>query len=187
MKRPQNSLSERSVTRYLLSGVPFIIFFGTLTHFIFEWSNQAVLVGLFVPVNESVWEHLKMSFWPTFLWFLGALLVFRGKGDFSASRLLLAAATALFVCPLTIVTFFYTAEGGFGIESLWVDGLLFFLGIILGQCAAVHVYRYAKPSRLWVGVAAGFVLLFIAALILFTFRQPHLPLLLDKPTGTYGI
>ena len=187
MTSPQNPLADRAAVRYLLYGIPFIIFFGTLTHFIFAWSGNTVFVGLFVPINESVWEHLKMSFWPTLVWFLLVFLFFREKGELSASRLLLAAAAALFVCPLIIVTFFYTMKGAFGIESLLVDGILFFLGIIVGQIAAVHVYRYAEPNRFWLYAAAGFILLFMAALISFTFWQPHLPLFLDKPTGTYGL
>jgi uncharacterized membrane protein len=187
MTSPQNPLADRSAVRYLLYGIPFIIFFGTLTHFIFAWSGNTVFVGLFVPINESVWEHLKMSFWPTLVWFLLVFLFFRAKGELSASGLLLAVAAALFICPLIIVAFFYTMEGAFGIESLLVDSILFFLGIIAGQFAAVHVYRYAEPNRLWLFLAAGFILLFMAALISFTFWQPHLPLFLDKPTGTYGL
>jgi len=178
---------DQPAARYLLYGIPFIIIFGALTHFIFDWSGNAVFVGAFVPINESVWEHLKMSFWPTLVWFLLVFLFFREKGELSAARLLPAAAAALFVCPLIIVTFFYTMEGAFGIESLLVDGLIFFLGIIAGQLMAVHVYRYAGPNRFWLYVAAGFILLLMVALITFTFWQPHLPLFLDTPTGTYGL
>lgn len=187
MASPHAPLADRSAARYLLSGIPFVIFLGTLTHFIFDWSGNIVFVGLFVPINESVWEHLKMSFWPTLVWFLLVFLFFRIKSELSASRLLMAAAAALFVCSLIIVTFFYTMEGAFGIESLLVDASIFFLGIIVGQFAAVHVYRYAEPKRFWLYVAAFSILLFMALLIFFTFWQPRLPLFLDKPTGTYGL
>lgn len=186
MTHSQQTSADRQTTRLLLSGIPFIIFFGALTHFLFDWSNQAIVMGLFVPVNESVWEHLKMSFWPTIVWFLSVHLFPKGKHRNSASGLLLAAAAALFVCPLIIVTLFYTAKAGFGIESLWLDGLLFFLGISLGQAAAIHVYRYAERNPVWIGLAAGFILLFMGGLFLFTFWQPHLPLFLDTPSGTYG-
>ncbi len=148
MASPHAPLADRSAARYLLSGIPFVIFLGTLTHFIFDWSGNIVFVGLFVPINESVWEHLKMSFWPTLVWFLLVFLFFRIKSELSASRLLMAAAAALFVCSLIIVTFFYTMEGAFGIESLLVDASIFFLGIIVGQFAAVHVYRYAETTLL---------------------------------------
>ena len=39
----------------------------TLLHFVYEWSGSAVIVGLFAPVNESVWEHIKLLFFPGLL------------------------------------------------------------------------------------------------------------------------
>ena len=33
---------------------------GTLMHYVYEWSGKNLFVGLFAPVNESVWEHLKL-------------------------------------------------------------------------------------------------------------------------------
>ena len=37
---------------------------GTFFHFLFDILNQNVFVGLFTPVNESVWEHLKLIYFP---------------------------------------------------------------------------------------------------------------------------
>ena len=46
------------------SGVLFIAVFGTSLHFAFELSNFWKPVAIIAAVNESVWEHLKMVFWP---------------------------------------------------------------------------------------------------------------------------
>ena len=35
---------------------------GTIGHFLFEWTGENAIVGLFFPVNESTWEHLKLLF-----------------------------------------------------------------------------------------------------------------------------
>ena len=35
---------------------------GTLLHFIYEWSGNNAIIASFSAVNESVWEHLKISF-----------------------------------------------------------------------------------------------------------------------------
>ena len=40
------------------------IVFGTLLHFTYEWSGENRIVGLFSATNESVWEHLKLVFYP---------------------------------------------------------------------------------------------------------------------------
>ena len=36
---------------------------GCAWHFLYDWCPH-FLVGLFAPVNESVWEHLKLLFGP---------------------------------------------------------------------------------------------------------------------------
>ena len=40
---------------------------GTGLHFLYDVC-PVPLVGLFAPVNESVWEHLKLFFWPCLLY-----------------------------------------------------------------------------------------------------------------------
>ena len=40
---------------------------GTLAHFMYRWSGGALLAGVFCAVNESVWEHMKLLFFPVFL------------------------------------------------------------------------------------------------------------------------
>jgi hypothetical protein len=49
---------------YELMGIIFIVILGSLLHFTFELSGHQPLVGMFSAVNESVWEHLKLGFWP---------------------------------------------------------------------------------------------------------------------------
>ncbi len=44
-----------------------IALLGTLGHFIYEWTNNNYIVGLFFPVSESIWEHLKLIFYPTLI------------------------------------------------------------------------------------------------------------------------
>ena len=34
---------------------------GTLLHFTYRWSGRNPLIA---PVNESVWEHMKLLFFP---------------------------------------------------------------------------------------------------------------------------
>jgi hypothetical protein len=46
------------------SGVLFIAVFGTSLHFAFELSNFWKPVAIIAAVNESIWEHLKLVFWP---------------------------------------------------------------------------------------------------------------------------
>ena len=178
--------SDAFIIRPFVAGIPFILIFGGLSHFAFAWFGKASWAAPFVPVNESVWEHLKMSYWSTFLWFLFIFLFFGIRYLLSPSRWLLAGIVSMLFCPLLIVTGFYTLKGAFGIESLFTDELLFFFGIISGQLLASRTYRYLEPPRIWIGTATVLWLLFALAFVLFSFQPPTLPLFLDTPTGSYG-
>ena len=53
-----------SLKRDLLKGIFFVLAAGSLAHFIYEWSGYSTAAGLFFPVNESTWEHMKLCFFP---------------------------------------------------------------------------------------------------------------------------
>ncbi len=59
---------RRLILNLELIGIIFIVFLGSMLHFTFELSGRNPLVGIFPAVNESVWEHLKLAFWPAMLY-----------------------------------------------------------------------------------------------------------------------
>ena len=49
---------------YTIMGIMFVIIFGIISHFIYEWTGSHFIAGLFFPTNESTWEHMKLAFLP---------------------------------------------------------------------------------------------------------------------------
>ena len=49
-----------------IGGLVFTLLVGSLLHFLYDWTNSPV-VAVFSAVNESTWEHLKLLFFPTFV------------------------------------------------------------------------------------------------------------------------
>ena len=45
-------------------GFFFVSIVGTLLHFAYEASGSNFIAGIFAPVNESTFEHLKLLFYP---------------------------------------------------------------------------------------------------------------------------
>jgi len=45
-------------------GFSFVFIVGTLLHMAYDWSGDNTIAGIFTPVNETVWKHLKMVFTP---------------------------------------------------------------------------------------------------------------------------
>ena len=58
---------KKRIFYWQLAGVIFTIAFGVLLHFVYDWSNESIFVASFSAVNESIWEHMKILFFPMFL------------------------------------------------------------------------------------------------------------------------
>lgn len=158
-----------------------------ISHFIYEWSGSLTVVGLFNPINESVWEHLKFLFFPNLLWWIVVYLIWKQKYALNLRRWIVAAAVALVTAPLLITAVFYVAEGAFGVESLLIDIIFVFICYFIALTLAIHIYAFVKASKTKVVLSLVFVAVIFAAFLIFTFYPPHVPLFRDPPTGTYGI
>ncbi len=98
---------------------------GTLWHFIYEWTGENTIVGAVAPVNESVWEHLKLLFFPALFYFI--IEYFLSKERYE--NLISAGVIGIFTGMLTIIAFFYTYKGILGFEVPALDVLSYFLGL----------------------------------------------------------
>ena len=71
---------------------------GAALHFLYDrWPNAGT--ALFAPVNESLWEHVKLVFWP----YLGAaVLLNRGRpGGIRPWLLMLPVLCGLMLAPVS--------------------------------------------------------------------------------------
>ena len=179
--------SKNTVEKWILLGIPVLSIIGSLMHFVYEWSGNSVLVGIFAPTNESVWEHLKLSFWPALIWwFLGYYFLNKSNG-FLTVQWFVSCAIAELVYPLVILSFYYTYTGALGIESLILDIFSFFLAVAVGQGLAFHLFKYAKLSHYSLYIAIVILISLATAFTIFTFGPPHLPMFKESLTGKYGI
>ena len=171
--------------RLILLGVPVLFLAGTLLHFLYGLTGKVFAAGLFAPVNESVWEHLKLVLWPMALWWVGGYLWASRRWEIDAPAWFAATLAAVLTAQVTIVLLFYFYTGAFGVESLGADVLLFFLAVLLGQIVGLRLYQRGS------GVSALVPLALLAALLVlfavFTLVPPNLPLFTDAVTGTRGV
>lgn len=148
----------------------------------FSVSGELFAVGLFAPVNESVFEHVKMVALPIFLWW-GLFYLFRRRGlrrDAWFSTALLAMFTGTISIPL--LYYFYTEA--FGIESLVMDALILLISVGLGQLLGRHYYKNGKGIDYRLALA----LMVIVILLLLVLLSYHQSSLFQNPMdGSYGI
>lgn len=115
---------------------------GAALHFLYTWCPQP-LVGLFAPVNESVWEHLKLLYWP----FLVVCVPLQFRAE-SPAAFWGASAGALLIMPAALLGVYYPARYGFGIVSLAFDIILYLLILALGFYLLSRLQRNARIERL---------------------------------------
>lgn len=159
---------------YTAGGILFVCILGTLAHFLYDWTGRGALAGLFTPVNESIWEHIKLLFFPMALY--SFFMSRRLKEDFPCAGSSLCAGM-LYGC-LLIPVLYYTYTGILGTHYSAVDIAIFFISV---SAAFARSYRLSISCH-----TMGFSYVFLAiAWILavlfwvFTFFPPDIPLFIS--------
>lgn len=174
-----------SPKKWTLWGIPILFAIGSGLHFVFELLGENQLVGALVPVNESIWEHIKLALLPVALWWTLYYLFIGRKHGLDGRRWFAGALAATVVSCISIPSMYYLFTNATGKEVMWVDILIYLIAIAEGQLVGLHVYYRSS------GISPGIVLVILAALIglfiLFTYLPPHTPFFYDKTGGFYGI
>ena len=113
----------KKLKKWEFYGFLFVAALGTLGHFLYDISGQNMLVGKFFPVNESIWEHLKLLFFPYVIFSVAEwFCVGKGFKGFAFSKLIGVLSGMLFT-----VVFYYAYSGILGKNIDFVNILIFFL------------------------------------------------------------
>ena len=172
---------KKSVGLWQLMGFAVTSFAGTLLHFLYDFTGGSVFSAPFSGVNESTWEHMKLLFWPTFIFAIIQSFYFHDRKDFWCIKL-----KGLLLALALIPILFYTYNGAIEKSPDWVNIAIFFI-----SSAVVYVYEFRlfkKPeadcrTKIVIAIFVLIALLFIA----FTFTTPELGIFKDPVSGTYGI
>lgn len=173
----------RSALRWELVGIVVISVLGSLLHFSFEWADGWKPLGVISAVNESVWEHLKIAFWPALFYGIFEYPFLKKFTD----NFIIAKAGGIYAMPVAIVVLFYAYTTATGREILIVDILIFVIAVAIGQVVSYKILtKHGLPA--WLG-KLGLALLIALAIAfgVFTFFPPELPIFKDPLMGTYGI
>ena len=175
--------TNKTVLTYELIGIVFIILLGAALHFTFALSGNQSIVGAFSAVNESVWEHLKMAFWPSLLLTVIEYPLLRktAKNFFTAKTI----GAYLMVAVIPLVFYSYTAFSGKSIFA--IDISTFVVAVIIGQLLSYKLLTYRQLPGPLNKIAVAAIILLALAFIVFTYYPPQLQIFRDSVTGKYGI
>ncbi len=172
---------KRSINLWQLMGYALTSLGGTLLHYLYDWTGSSVLAAPFSGINESTWEHMKLFFWPAFIFAVIESFFFRDREDFWCVKL-----RGILLGLTLIPVLFYTYNGAVGKSPDWLNIAIFFIAAAI---AFIYETRsFNKETACSYSKLALVILCVIGILfIVFTFVTPKLGIFRDPVTGTYGI
>ena len=163
------------------AGFALVSFGGTILHFLYDCTGESSLISLFSGVNESTWEHMKLLFWPLFLFALVQRLFFEDQENYWCVKL-----AEILLGLVLIPVLFYTYNGVFGKSPDWVNIAIFYITALLVFLFEWWAFQKDRLHCKYPVLAFAAICLIGAAFVVFTFAPPQIPLFQDPITGTYG-
>lgn len=173
---------NKSFSSWQIAGFLFTSIAGTFLHFLYDLTGQNVIAGLFSAVNESIWEHMKLLFFPMFVF---SLIAYRQWGEKQESFWCVQLAGILLGLAL-IPVLYYTYTGILGVSADWFNVTIFFIAAAAAYWLETKLLE--RKFTCWISSRAAFALICVIGLIfvVLTFFPPRIPFFQDPITGSYG-
>ena len=174
-------INNKKILLWQCAGFAAISLGGILLHFLYDLTNKSILTAPFSAVNESTWEHMKLMFFPLFVFALIQSRFFKEYSSFWCVKLF-----GILTGSVMIPVLFYTCGGAFGKYPDWLNIAFFFLS------AAAVFFMEAQFFKKGISCGKRPCLAFLAIcligvmFVIFTFVTPNIPLFQDPLSGTYG-
>lgn len=146
-------------------------------HFVYSDIWKSVFTAIIAPINESVWEHMKLAYIPLFLFSIFEYKILKYK---DLPKFLFAKSIEMYIIMITIVVSFYGYTWILGKNILVFDILTYILAVIVGQIFSYKILKnnISNKNYLWAGI-----LLTVALILLFsffTFWPPNISMFIAK-------
>lgn len=173
---------KKSIVFRQFLGFAFVCISGTILHFVFDWSSENIVVGLFSAVNESIWEHIKLLYFPmlVFAFVENKFLVPEHRNFWFAK------AVGFIIGILLIPALYYTYTGAFGVKADWFNIMIFFITAAVVFFIETKIIKNNRGPTISPTVFKIIILVLGALFIIFTFVPPKIPLFKDPLDSTYG-
>ncbi len=162
------------------------ILLGVFLHFAYDLLGQNAIVGLFAPVNESVWEHLKLILIPFTLFSIG--FYFYTKQKFS--NLLLVTLFGNIVGMFVVTTLYYLGNTIFAEDNMVYNIIIYAIGVMSSYLIlyfGIYNKDFIDETKGSTIVGACALALLFTIFVTNTFSPIKLDITKDPVTKTYGI
>lgn len=163
-------------------GTLIIIVLSVISHFIYDWFPYTIL-SIFFPVNESIWEHMKLISTPTLIFYIFEVIYYK-KNKINTNNLLLSYLISIIICIPLYLIIYLPIDSITGYNSFIAITLLFIIFALI-EIISYYIEKISKDKKLIDGVP---ILIIIYSIFTYlTFYPIKNYLFYDKVTRTYGI
>ena len=166
-------MKQRSIL-WQAAGFAFVTFGGTILHFLYDWTDESIWVSPFSGINESTWEHMKLLYWPLFLFALIQRPFFKRQENFWCVKL-----TEILLGLALIPVLYYTYNGALGKSPDWVNISIFYVTAALVFLFERWAFQKERLQYHYLRLAFFAICIIGLLFTLFTFIPPQIPLFQD--------
>ena len=156
----------------------FIFLIGFIIHNLYEWCPNIVTLIL-SPVNESVFEHMKMIYTSYIIWIIIKYFILKKYNIKENNFLLKELLTFLFL------TIYWPIYSKFG-ENMLVTLTIYLVTIIISQILNYFI-EFKKDSNVLNIISLIVIFLIYAFTTYLTYNPPICKFFLDPTNNSYGL
>ena len=165
-------------------GVIITFLLTVLYHFLYEWFPNPIF-EIFFPVNESIWEHMKLLYSGILTFNIIEYIIYRKKNIntnnfFTVTFLMMITSIILY---LIIYLPLYDMFG----ENMIISISLLVIVIILEQIFSYYLLNYGKENKLLNKISIILIILGYVTLLSLTINPPRNYIFYDIVEHKYGV
>lgn len=161
--------------------ITFILTF--VCHFMYEWFPN-LLTSIFFPVNESIWEHMKMLYTAILIGGLIEQLIIKKFKLYTNNNLLTLFIKSIISIPIFLIIYL-------PLYSFLGDNMILNISVMIITLIIVEILSYyllkAKELNFKNLLSALIIIITYLVFSILTFYPPKNELFYDKQDNKYGI
>lgn len=168
-----------------LKYISFFITFGLtfLCHFIYNWF-PSVFTSIFFPVNESIWEHMKMLYTAIIIGGIIEFIIIKNQHLKVNNIFITLLLKAIISIPIFLIIYL-------PLYYLIGENMILNIGVMILTLLIIEIFSYylLQANKINIDNALSILLIIISYIIfsILTFYPPKNDLFYDKQQNKYGI
>ena len=166
-----------------IRGVFVIFLLSIVSHFIYGWIPNNIFSIIF-PVNESVWEHMKLVITPVLIFSIFEYILYKKK-DIYFNNFILSYGISIVIGIFSYLILYLPIHYIIGHSTIYAIVLLFIIFIII-QIISYYIMNYRE---IWYSNVIGIIIIMSMYIIFgyLTYNPIEIDIFYDTQKKIYGI